>query len=638
MLISLLLATAAVAPVDLNNADSQAQISGQRLAPLTVTASREPVPVALSGTALTIINRDTIEALSLPLISDYLALSPSVAVATTGALGNQTQIRIRGAEANQTLTLIDGIDVTDPASSGEFRYETLLSDGIERIEVLRGPQSALWGSQAIGGVINILTRDAPMAGAALYGQAEGGSLGTVRAGVGGGYGFGTTGITAQASYLRSDGYDVSGTGGDRDGYENFSFHGKLRTETSATSHLAVVGRYVASNSRFDGNIGRDGRPADRALATQINQFALRGEAGIDLFDDHWQQLVAGVYTGSANINRNADVFQNRADGGRFRFIYQSNFNFTTGTARHRLTAAVEHDRERFSTSDDIFGGFTDQTASRLKTSLIGEYRLDYADWFGGGIAVRHDYNNRFADATTVRATAAARLGGGFALHASYGEGAVAPTFTEQFGFFPGSFIGNPNVVPERSRGGDIGGSWTRDAFDVDITWFRANLTNEIISTFNRDFTSSVANTTGRSTRSGLEISAAVRPFDGVRLAATYAYLDASDQQLAAGLVSREIRRPKHSGSVTASYADRRFDLAASAAITGARNDNDFSSFPSRRVALPEYTRLTVTGAWHLSPQIDLTGRLENALDTRNQDVFGYRSAGLTAHAGVRLRL
>lgn len=606
--------------------------------PITVTASRASVPLALSGTALSVIDAPTIETLSLPLVSDYLSLSPSVAVATTGARGNQTQIRIRGAEANQTLTLIDGIDVTDPASSGEFRYETLLSDGIGRIEVLRGPQSALWGGQAIGGVINILTRDAPAAGPALYGEAEGGSLGTVRAGVGGGYGLGKTSITAQASYLRSDGYDVSGTGGDRDGYENFSFHGKLRTEPTAASHLSLVGRYVTSNSQFDGDIGSDGRPADRALSTRVRQFALRGEAGIGLFDEHWQQTVAIVYTGSANINRDADVFENRADGGRLRFIYQSDVGFTTGAARHRLTAAVEHDRERFSTRDDIFGGFTDQTASRLKTSLIGEYRLDYADWLGGGLAVRRDFNNRFANATTVRATVAAKLGGGFALHASYGEGAIAPTFTEQFGFFPGSFIGNPNVVPERSRGWDIGGAWTRGAFDIDVTWFRANLTNEIISTFNRDFTSSVANATGRSQREGLEISAALRPFAGMRLAATYAYLDASDQQLAAGLVSREIRRPKHSGSVTASYADTRFDIAASAAITGARDDNDFSSFPSRQVTLPAYTRLTVSGAWHLTPRIDLTGRLENAFGTRNQDVFGYRSAGLTAHAGVRLRL
>lgn len=606
---------------------------------ITVTASREPVPVALSGTALTVIDSATIDALSLPLVKDYLALSPSVSISTTGPLGAQTQVRIRGAEANQTLTFIDGIDVTDTASSGEFRYETLLADGIGRIEVLRGPQSALWGSQAIGGVINVLTRDAPEDAAAVYGAAEGGSLGTFRGGVGGGIGAGDTSLVGQISYLRSNGYDLSGTaGGDRDGYENFTFHGKARAKPTDNTDVSLVARYVTSDSRFDGDIDTSGLPADRALSTRIRQFAVRGQAGISLLDDRWSHQVSGVFTDSANINRNADVFQNRADGGRYRFGYQTSLALASGTAKHRVTAALEHDRERFDTSDENFGGFTNLSASRLKTSLIGEYRLDYADWLGGGVAVRHDFNNRFADATTVRATAAARVGGGFAVHGSYGTGVVAPTFTELFGFFPGSFIGNPDLVPERSRSWDIGAGWSNDILALDVTWYDATLDDEIITTFDADFNSGVANASGRSRREGLEVSASAKPIEGLTLAATYAYLDASDQQVAAGLQSREVRRPRHSGSLTAAYAGQVFDLAASAAITGARDDNDFSSFPSVRVSLPSYTRVTLSGAWHVTPRIDVTGRIENALDTRYQDVFGYRSAGLTAHAGVRLRL
>lgn len=174
MLIAALAAAEAVTPA--------ATLPVEAPVTITVTASREPVSLALSGTAISLIDRETLGALALPQAKDYLTLIPSVAVAQTGPLGAQTQVRIRGAEANQTLTFIDGIDVTDPAASGEFRFETLLAQGLERIEVLRGPQSALWGSQAIGGVINIVTRTDP----GLYAEAEGGSLGTVRAGGGGG--------------------------------------------------------------------------------------------------------------------------------------------------------------------------------------------------------------------------------------------------------------------------------------------------------------------------------------------------------------------------------------------------------------------------------------------------------------------
>ncbi len=602
--------------------------------PITVTASREPVPVALSGTAITVIDRDTIDALSLPLVKDYLTLSPSVSVSQSGPLGAQTQVRIRGAEANHTLTFIDGIDVTDPASSGEFRYETLLGGGVARIEVLRGPQSALWGSQAIGGVINILTRT----DTGLYGEAEGGSLGTFRGGVGGGVAIGTTTtLSGQTSYLHSDGYDIANVGGDKDGYENFTVHAKLATKPTENTDFSLVGRYVNSNSEFDDFDFNLGVPQDRPLSTRSRQLALRAQVGLSLFDDRWTQQASADFTDTANINRDGGAFQNRSDGGRYALRYQTSLTAETGTARHRVTAAFEHDRERFESTDADPTAFSNQSRSRLQTSLVGEYRLDVAEWIGGGLAVRRDWNNSFADTTTVRATAAITPGGGLALHGSYGTGVADPTFFDLYGFFPGFFIGNPGLKPERSRGWDLGAGWKDDSYGIDITWYHATLDDEIVSTFDfTSFLSGVANASGRSRREGLEVSASATPVKGLRLAATYAYLDASEQRVAAGLQLREVRRPRHSGSVSASYVGKTFDLAASAAITGARGDTDFARFAAVRLA--PYTLLTVSGAWHLTPHIDLTGRIENALDSTYQDVFAYRTPGLTAHAGVRVRL
>ena len=609
-------------------------IAAAALSPITVTASRESVPAALAGTALTIIDRPTIAALSLPLVKDYLTLAPSVSVSQSGPLGAQTQVRIRGAEANHTLTFIDGIDVTDPASSGEFRYETLLAAGVERIEVLRGPQSALWGSQALGGVITITTRDDK----GLYGEAEGGALGTFRAGAGGGMALGSvTTLSGQLSALTSGGYDIANVGGDKDGYDNVTAHVKLRSTPSASTDLLLVARYTSSNSEFDGFDYTAGVPSDEPLATRSKQFALRAEAGIALLDDRWTQRVSGFFTDTANLNRTAGATSDRSDGGRAMLRYQTSLKLDTGAARHRFTAALEHDRERFTSRDADPLALSNQSRSRLQTSLIGEYRLDIGDWLGGGVAVRQDWNNRFADTTTWRATLAVQPGAGLALHGAYATGVADPSFFDLFGFFPGFFVGNPNLTPERSRNWEVGAGWSNAMLGVDVTWYDATLDTEIVSTFDSTtFLSGVANATGRSRRKGLEVAASATPRTGLRLAASYALLDANEQRVAAGLTLREVRRPRHSGSLTAAYTGSAFDLAASAAITGARDDIDFARFV--RVRLAPYTLVTLSGAVHVSPKIDLTGRIENAFDKDYQDVFAYRTPGLTAHVGVRVRL
>ncbi|WP_310476632.1 TonB-dependent receptor domain-containing protein, partial [Sandarakinorhabdus sp.] len=250
--------------------------------------------------------------------------------------------------------------------------------------------------------------------------------------------------------------------------------------------------------------------------------------------------------------------------------------------------------------------------------------------------VRHDMNDRFADATTVRFDAVAPIGD-FRLHAAFGTGIADPTFFDQFGFFPGSFRGNPNLVPERSRSVEAGIGWAKGNNSLDVTLFDANLTNEIIGTFNSTtFIAGVANATGRSTRRGVEIAGRAELIEGLGLSASYTYLDANQQQTAGNAVVREVRRPKHSGSIALSYVSSVFDLSAAAAITGARGDTDFARFVP--VILPAYTIVTLAGAWHINPRIDLTARVENAFDATQVDVFAYRGPGITVHGGIRFRL
>ncbi|OYZ16723.1 MAG: hypothetical protein B7Y35_01980 [Sphingomonadales bacterium 28-64-96] len=615
--------------------NNQPIVIRETAAPFTVTASRSTIRLAETGISISQIDLPQIEALSLPLVKDYLTLIPGVAVAQTGPLGAQTQIRIRGAEANHSISFIDGIEMNDPASSGEFRIDTLLSHGIERIEVLRGPQSALWGSQAIGGVISITTR-APKRGTEVYGELQGGSLGTVRGGIGGGWAGEKLTVSGQLSGLSTDGYDIARSGGDKDGYENVTAHGRMEWRATPQLTLLLVGRHQDSTSRFDGFDYGAGGPLDEPLATQSRQSAVRAEAALALLDGQWTTRASFMGVRADNINRRAGTFQNRSDGERDLFRLQSTGRIQSAGVTHSLTAALDVETERFVSSDANAQAASNQRQRRRQTSLVGEYRLSTSNGLSAGAAVRHDMNDRFADATTVRFDAVATISA-VRLHAAFGTGIADPTFFDQFGFFPGSFQGNPNLVPERSRSVEAGIGWAAGGHSLDITLFDANLTNEIIGTFNSTtFIAGVANASGRSSRRGVEVAGRAELARGLTLNTSYTYLDANQQQVAGSALVREVRRPRHSGSIALNYSGRQFDLSAAAAITGARGDTDFARFVP--VTLPAYTLLTLAGAWHISPRIDLTARVENALDASQVDVFAYRGPGLTAHGGIRFRL
>lgn len=605
---------------------------------LSVTASREPVPRILSGTAESFIGATVIGGLNLPQAKDYLTLVPSVAVAQTGPMGAQTQVRIRGAEANHTMTFIDGIDMTDPASSGEFRYETLLAAGVDSIEVLRGPQSALWGSEAIGGVINIRTNDPLGSRRSLFGEAEAGSYDTVRVGLGGVVSNGrTAGLAVQGAWLNSRGYNIAPGPGDRDGYDNVTLHARATLEMAPNLTARLVLRHSDSTSQFDDFDYDAGVPKDAPLSTRTVQWAARGQLDLALLDDAWTHSLSVTHTSASNINHDGNAFLNRSNGARELYRYQTSVNVDTGWARHRLTAAVEHQNERFASIDADPAALSNQRRNRGQTSVVGEYRLDAGDLVGAGLAVRRDWNNRFADATTARANASVKLAKDLHLHGSWGSGIADPTFYDLYGFFPGFFVGNANLKPERSSGWDVGLRWGGLGNYIDVTWYRANLENEIISTFDpATFLSGVANASGRSRRQGLEVEGRIIVTGGLSLHASYAWLDATQQQVAGGALVKEVRRPPHSGSISAIYNHRRFQIAASAAVTGARGDTDFARFVP--VTLPAYTLVTLSGAWHLTDRIDVTARIENALDARVVDVFAYRGPGLTVHGGVKFRL
>jgi len=605
---------------------------------IVVTASLAPAPEEEVPASITVLDSGEIEALDLRQATDLIRLSPGVAVAQSGGPGSQAQVRIRGAEANHTLLFIDGIAFNDLAANNEARFETFAADGLSRIEILRGPQSALWGSEALGGVIALETPD-PLgpAGAAL--RLEAGELDSYRAGAMLASGGERAGLSATAAWSRSDGIDILGGGaGDLDGFENLtgSLKGLIRSGDLEVGGVARAIRHEAEFDGFDANFQR----ADSANASEAETYAVRawGGYGLSSASGLWIRL-DGQHLDSENRNRDGATRTNDSYGRRNRLGGQAGYRLDLGGARHHFIAAVESEEERFGTRDLQFGGASDRDLERGRTAFVGEWRARWSDGLTTDIAVRHDDFSRFEDATTLRAQAEARLGGGFSVFGSYGEGIAQPSFVDLFGFGPGSrFVGNPALRPERSEGYELGLRWQRTGLRLQAAAFSNDLTGEIVEDFSIFPEYTVVNAAGTSRRRGAELSAEWEPVAGLGFTANYTYLDAHQPDPAGAADMRELRRPEHAANVAGTWRRGPLTVGAAVSYVGERLDRDFDLFPAPLIELDAYVLASARAAYRLSGELEAFARLENGLDADYRDVVGYATPGRTVHAGIRLLL
>ncbi len=600
--------------------------SVRTLPELVVTASRVPLPAEEIGSAATVISRREIEDSRVRIASDILRRAPGVAVSRSGGPGAQTYVRIRGAEANHVQVRIDGIEVGDPMDGNAFNFAHLPAAGIDRVTVLRGPQSALYGSDALAGTIDVRSRRGagPLA---IDGFAEGGSFGTATAGAWLGAGGERGDYALAATSYRTDGFDVSGAGGDADGYRNISasFVGALRPDEAI--EIETVLRHIRADVSFD--------PGDN----ESDERFLYGRLGatLRLLDGMFEQRVEAGLADAARTYYGAGRRTGRYDGKRVTLGAQSHVFLETRApvpAEHRLIAAYERERADF----DWDSSSVPVRRSAAEDSVIGEYRLGLDDRLFLAGAVRRDDDDDFADTTTWRATAALLVPDLAArFHASYGTGITNPTVFERFGFIPDSFAGNPNLRPETSRGYDFGveAELVRDRLTVDLTWFAATLKDEIAMTF-ADGKSSVENDDGESKRSGFELSITGRPSETLSVAGSYTYTRSRNAD-----GSREVRRPRHSASLNAtrSLLGGRAKLDLGVIYSGGRQDEHFPppTYGPIRVRLKPYILLGIVGSYRIDDRVELFGRVENALDRDYEDVFSYATPGIAGYLGLRVR-
>lgn len=607
------------------------------------------IPADKLGTSVSVVTGAELKARQVRTAADALRSLPGVSVSQQGGPQNQTVVRVRGAESNHTLVLIDGVEVNSPGTDGFFDFANLLVDDIAQIEVLRGPQSGLYSSGALGGVINIITNrgKGPLT---FRARAEGGSFDTRDGMVGLSGGTDRAHASITLSGRRTNGFDISDEGTEDDGgeFRNLSFTGGVLV----FDHLKIDASLRSSRREGDRDGTNGVRDGFSVASEEASTFASdlwlgRLEATLDTFDGDWIHKV--YVNGSEQDIRDLDrgIFSppgglaSRQVASVTKYGYLSTYRLDTDAApvRHFITGLVEHTREDFEQpllSNEAF--------ERTRDSIAGEIRGEYFNALTLTGNVRHDKNEGFEDATTWRAAGSFQpVGSPFRLHASAGTGIKYPSFSEQFGVFTG-FVANPNLTPETSFGWDAGVEVTflGGKGVIDVTYFNTNLENEIDFNFvppveacgGVAFCFIPFNRTGESKRDGIEVAGRLIIVEGLSVGAAYTYLDAREEDGA-----EEVRRPPHSGRADLNYvfASGKGNFNLAAVYNGRMLDLAFSpiTFTSQRLALDEYWLVTAAASYEVAPGVELYGRVENLLDQDYEEVFGYNSAGVAAYAGVR---
>jgi vitamin B12 transporter len=610
---------------------------------VVVTASRSGDATELRDlpASITLIGNAEMQERQTRIVSDVLRDVPGLAVSRTGAIGNSTQVRIRGSEGNHVLVLIDGIEVADPYQ-GEFDFGTLLGDEAARIEVLRGQQSSLYGSDAIGGVIQYITltgRDAP--GISL--RAEGGSFGTASGGARVAGFTDTLDYAVSASGYRTDGTPTARFGSRDVGSTSFGANAKVTWTPSETFKLTGVGRYSwtdadSNDSEADSTSPLFGYTVDSPGVGLKNEaiFGL-ARAELTLADGRWSNALTGQFADTKRRGFGEAGLTSGDKGTRYKGSFESSFRFGTDRVQSRVTGAVDFEREEYQNITPSPFAFQGKRSTE-NWGFVGQYELTVDDALSAGASVRRDENNRFDDATTYRVQAGYRLPFGLRVRGAYGTGIKNPGYFELYGYADGRYIGNPDLKPEKSEGWEAGvdQEFAGGRATIGATYFDSTLKDEIYTTYPApDFVATPANRDSKSKQKGVELFVSARPIDQLKFDLAYTYLDAKEDGV------NEVRRPENVASFNATVfsTDQRFSGTLTVRYNGRQDDVAYTdpSFVPVPVSLDEYVLVNLNAEYKLTERVSLFGRVENLLGENYEEVFSFATPGRAAYGGVRAR-
>ena len=565
-----------------------------------------------TGTSVSIIDADELQALGFNFAVDALAAAPGVTVNQNGAFGGLASVRIRGAASEQTIVLVDGIPVNDPSSpGGGYNFARIDSGLIERIEILKGPQSSLWGSDAIGGVVSIVTRQPePGIGGSVY--ADYGSFATRHGGASVARASAAGDFRLTATAMSSDGIskaDAANGNSEKDGFESRGLSAKGGLNLARGARLQAGLLTTTADADFDSySFGAQGSIADGDENSEVEEIAANISLTLPALDGRLEHLFLTGYSAIDRRNFNAGASTFGAEGRRAVYRYQGTWSIDEN---NRLAFGAE--REQFESSNE------DLSLDGL--FAVHEFKPAANVTLTGGL--RSDRHERLGSELTGRLGAAVNLNPNLILRASWGNGFKAPTLFQSTFFCCGATEPNSSLEPESSAAIDAGFEWrAADGGAIfGLTAFSQSTENMINYAFAEGRYENIAmvDSTGIEIQGGVELSALLR------LNANYAFIDATD-----GDGNPLTKVPRHSGDLS-------LDFNAGGAVSGRlllRHNGSEASFGGG--GIENWTRLDLSGRYRISERVEVYARLENLLDQHYQQILGYGTPGRSGSIGARM--
>ncbi len=622
----LLVATVALSPLSLPAfaADEVAATVPQ----IVISATRSPLPLNRVASSMTVITAEEIKRKNKPTVVELLREVPGITVANNGGAGQTSRVFMRGTNSNHVLVLVDGMAVNDPSDPGDaFDFSNLTTDNVERIEVLRGAQSTLYGSQAIGGVISVITRKGSGTPSNTA-FAEYGSRSSARIGAGNSGEIGRTSYSIHASTSATEGissYDKSLGGTEKDGSRTYTLAANMAGKLTDAFTAKFAMRYNRTNTEFD-SPGGFMRPADDAYPeNDSRQINARAAGEWSLFGGRWTQElgVATLHLNRAQITEYFDSIGNPFFGRQQYFGRRDTVDWIHRVRIapfHQLTFGAEAWSDHYKTNTlrevnvDTMAVFADDQFNIGRNLFVNAgSRLDFHQAFG------RQFTWKIAPGYAIRST-------GTRLKTSYGTGFKAPSLTQLYD----PSYGNVNLSPESSRGWDMG--FEQSLWHGNITFGSTFFRNTIRQLIGNDSAPPFrTKNTGKARTQGVENVAAFYPAEGWAISATHVYTLSQDRTRDIDLV----RRPRHQGTLGVKYDySASGDVGLDVRYSGKRSDIDIN-YPYGRVNVKSFTTVGINTNYRISPAITMYGRIENLLDKRYQEVFAYGQPGVSVYTGVR---